>query len=157
MLFARCGVAFLPKGINGQENMAIVSPRYRVLLTAGALIGVGIAAAPAQAPSLAMLDRLEKGRWDLTERGANKPLQTMCLGDARRMIQIFHPRGGCSRYVIEDTPTSVTVHYTCPGAGHGRTTIRSETNRLVQIDTQGIAEGKPFSQAIEARRVGTCG
>ena len=42
------------------------------------------------------------------------------------------------------------MHYTCPGAGHGRTSIRSETNRLVQIDTQGIADGKPFSQAIEA-------
>jgi hypothetical protein len=83
-------------------------------------------------------------------------LQTVCLGDARRLIQVYHPRATCSRYVIEDTPTSVTVHYTCPGAGHGRTTIRSETNRLVQIDTQGIADGKPFSQAIEARRAGGC-
>src|SRR3546814_2145741 len=72
------------------------------------------------------------------------------------MIQVYHPGATCSRYVIEDTPNSVTVHYTCPGAGHGRTTIRSETNRLVQIDTQGIAEGRPFSQAIEARRTGGC-
>ena len=103
-----------------------------------------------------MLDRLEKGSWQLRERGKDAVLQTVCLGDPRRMIQIHHPRATCSRYVIEDTPNSVTVHYTCPGAGHGRTTIRSETNRLVQIDTQGIAEGKPFSQAIEARRVGGC-
>src|SRR3546814_11472165 len=28
-------------------------------------------------PSLAMLDRLEKGRWELTERGQQKPLQTI--------------------------------------------------------------------------------
>lgn len=134
--------------------MAIFSPFLRWPLAVCALAGA--TAVPAQAPSLAMLDRLEKGSWQLRERGQDAVLQTFCVGDARRMIQIQHPRATCSRYVIEDTPNSVTVHYTCPGAGHGRTTIRSETNRLVQIDTQGIAEGKPFSQAIEARRTGGC-
>lgn len=134
--------------------MAIFSPFMRLSLTALALASASTV--PAQAPSLAMLDRLEKGNWQLRERGTNTVVQTMCLGDARRMIQLRHPRGNCSRYVIEDQADAVTVHYTCPGAGHGRTTIRSETNRLVQIDTQGIAEGRPFSQAIEARRVGDC-
>lgn len=103
-----------------------------------------------------MLDSLEKGSWQLRERGKDAVLQTICVGDARRMIQIYHPKQSCSRYVIEDTPTSVTVHYTCTGAGHGRTTIRTETKRLIQIDTQGIADGRPFSQAIEARRTGAC-
>lgn len=134
--------------------MAIFSPLLRI-----SLVAFGFASAvavPAQAPSLAMLDRLEKGSWQLRERGKDAVLQTICVGDARRMIPIQHPRATCSRYVIEDTPNAVTVHYTCPGAGHGRTSIRSETNRLVQIDTQGIAEGKPFSQAIEARRTGGC-
>ncbi len=134
--------------------MAVFSPTLRM-----SLIALGCAAAsavPAQAPSLAMLDRLEKGSWQLRERGKEDVLQTICVGDARRMIQIQHPRSTCSRYVIEDTPNAVTVHYTCPGAGHGRTSIRSETNRLVQIDTQGIADGRPFSQAIEARRTGGC-
>ncbi len=134
--------------------MAISAPLFRCLLGACALAGA--TTVPAQAPSLAMLDGLEKGSWQLRERGSAAVLQTVCVGDARRMIQIQHPRANCSRYIIEDTPKSVTVHYTCPGAGHGRTTIRSETNRLVQIDTQGIADGKPFSQAIEARRAGPC-
>lgn len=134
--------------------MAIFSPILRCALAASALAGA--TAVPAQAPSLAMLDRLEKGSWQLRERGKDAVLQTACLGDARRLIQVHHPRANCSRYIIEDTPGSVTVHYTCPGAGHGRTSIRSETNRLVQIDTQGIADGKPFSQAIEARRMGPC-
>ncbi|KQZ61543.1 hypothetical protein ASD67_20255 [Sphingopyxis sp. Root1497] len=134
--------------------MAIFSPPMKWVLAATMLAGA--TAVPAQAPSLAMLDGLEKGSWQLRERGNNAVAQTMCFGDARRMIQIYHPRANCSRYVIEDTPKSVTVHYTCPGAGHGRTTIRSETNRLVQIDTQGIADGKPFSQAYEARRSGAC-
>lgn len=134
--------------------MAIFSPLMRWSLAACVLAGA--TAVPAQAPSLAMLDRLEKGSWQLRERGKDAVLQTICIGDARRLIQIYHPRSNCSRYVIEDAPGSVTVHYTCPGAGHGRTSIRSETNRLVQIDTQGIAEGKPFSQSIEARRTGGC-
>ncbi|WP_293697224.1 MULTISPECIES: DUF3617 domain-containing protein [unclassified Sphingopyxis] len=134
--------------------MAIAASFLRCLLGASALAGA--TAVPAQAPSLAMLDGLEKGSWQLRERGSDAVLQTVCVGDARRMIQIQHPRANCSRYIIEDTPKSVTVHYTCPGAGHGRTSIRSETNRLVQIDTQGIADGKPFSQAIEARRAGPC-
>ena len=134
--------------------MAIFSPLMRCSLLALGLAGAG--AVPAQTPSLAMLDRLEKGSWQLRELDKDAVLQTVCLGDARRMIQIQHPRANCSRYIIEDTPGSVTVHYTCPGAGHGRTTIRSETNRLVQIDTQGIADGRPFSQAIEARRAGAC-
>lgn len=134
--------------------MAIFFSILRCSLAASALAGA--TAVPAQAPSLAMLDRLEKGNWQLRERGSDAVLQTVCVGDARRMIQIQHPRANCSRYIIEDTPGSVTVHYTCPGAGHGRTSIRSETNRLVQIDTQGIADGKPFSQAIEARRAGPC-
>lgn len=134
--------------------MAIYSPILRCTLLASALAGA--TAVPAQAPSLAMLDGLEKGSWQLRERGSDAVLQTVCVGDARRMIQIQHPRANCSRYIIEDTPKSVTVHYTCPGAGHGRTSIRNETNRLVQIDTQGIADGKPFSQAIEARRAGPC-
>ena len=34
--------------------------------------------------------------------------------------------------------------------------ITTMAGRFLQIDTQGIAEGKPFSQAIEARRVGGC-
>src|SRR3989344_4657433 len=134
--------------------MAIFSPPMKWVLAATMLAGA--TAVPAQAPSLAMLDGLEKGSWQLRERGNNAVAQTMCFGDARRMIQIYHPRANCSRYVIEDTPKSVTVHSPCPGAGHGRTTIRSETNRLVQIDTQGIADGKPFSQAYEARRSGAC-
>lgn len=135
-------------------TMAIFSPFLRMVAVGGALAAT--TAVPAQAPSLAMLDRLEKGIWQLRERGQDKVVRTLCLGDARLMIQLEHPRANCSRYIIEDAPDSVTVHYTCPGAGHGRTTIRSETNRLVQIDTQGIAEGHPFSQAFEARRTGPC-
>ena len=64
----------------------------------------------------------------------------------------------CSPHFSRQTLYSdVTVQYTCPGRGFGRTHIRRETRRLVQIDTQGVAEGLPFSASIEGRRVGDCG
>lgn len=111
----------------------------------------------AQAPGLAMLGTLERGQWQLRDRDeASAPVRNLCLGDARLLLQLRHERAQCSRYVIEDEARSVTIHYTCPGAGHGRTTIRKETSRLVQIDTQGIANGAPFSIAYEARRIGPC-
>jgi hypothetical protein len=123
-----------------------------------ALLGAGLVAvpAPAEGPTLAMLDTLEKGSWDLRERSDGPPVRNFCLGDARAFIQLQHTRGGCSRYVIADTANEVTVHYSCAGAGHGRTTIRRETSRLIQIDTQGVAGGAPFSHSYEARRTGGC-
>lgn len=122
-----------------------------------AVVALASLPATAQAPSLAMLGTLERGQWQLHDReDADAPVRNLCLGDARLLLQLRHERAQCSRYVIEDGERSVTVHYTCPGQGHGRTTIRKETSRLVQIDTQGIASGAPFSIAYEARRVGPC-
>lgn len=122
-----------------------------IAVTASAL-AVPVAA---QAPGLAMLGQLERGLWQLRDREGGTP-RTICLGDARQLLQPQHSGLQCPRYVIEDTASSVTVHYSCAGAGHGHTTIRRETNRLVQVDTQGVAGGAPFSIAYEARRVGAC-
>jgi hypothetical protein len=57
---------------------------------------------------------------------------------------------------VNDENRFVTVHYTCPGAGYGRTQIRLESAQLVQVDSQGIAQGFPFDFTAEARRVGSC-
>jgi hypothetical protein len=126
---------------------------FSLPLAAGAVMLVAPVAA--QAPGLAMLNALERGSWQIQDRAGGTP-RAICLGDARQLLQLRHPRSDCSRYVISDTAAEVTVHYTCPGAGHGRTTIRRETNRLVQVDTQGITGGAPFSDAYEARRTGPC-
>ena len=75
----------------------------------------------------------------------------------RRLIQLRHPDASCDKVVVQDSPSEVTVQYTCRGRGYGRTHIRKETNRLVQIDSQGIANGLPFEFNAEARRVGDCG
>lgn len=127
----------------------------QVFATIVAAVALGVPAA-AQAPSLIMLDQLEQGQWQLVDRDGMAPARSICLGDARQFIQLRHERQQCTRFVVEDSPSSVTVSYSCVGTGHGRTTIRRETNRLVQIETQGVARGAPFSMAFEGRRTGVC-
>ena len=72
------------------------------------------------------------------------------------LLQIRQPASACSRYVITNDKQVATVHYTCPGSGHGRTTVRVETPRLAQVETQGVVGAEPFDISIEARRVGSC-
>lgn len=110
----------------------------------------------AQIGQLAMLDTLEAGNWELRARDEPAPPQRMCLRNARKLIQLRHVGQNCSRIVVEDTPEQVTVQYTCRGKGYGRTQIRRESDSLVQIDSQGIADGRPFSFTAEARRIGGC-
>lgn len=120
------------------------------------MIGGLTAAAPARAPQLAGLARIELGQWQLKEPGPNSVARSLCLSEPAVLFQLGHTGAQCSRFVIADTPESMTVHYTCPGAGHGRTTIVIETSRLLHIQTQGIASGAPFDMDYEARRTGDC-
>ena len=134
-----------------------MNTRMRLILAAGALVGVfGVAPSMAQRPPLAMLNQLERGEWELRMREEGAPVERICVRDARRLIQLRHPADQCDRLVVTDDPAEVTVQYTCKGKGYGRTQIRRETNRLVQIESQGIAGGVPFSFSAEARRVGDC-
>lgn len=110
----------------------------------------------AQGPALAMLDRLQPGLWELRERDSDGGSRQLCVTNGRKLIQIRHPGETCQSFVIEDTAGSVTVQYTCQTSGYGRTHIRYENPGLVQIDTQGIARGRPFDFSAEARRIGSC-
>ncbi len=132
-----------------------LSRSVRILLT---LFGAIAAVTPAsgQRGALAMLDGLEGGRWEVRLRDGTGRAYPLCVQHGRALIQLRHERLACDRLVIDDRPGEVTVQYTCRGKGYGRTHIRRETNRLVQIDTQGIAEGLPFDFTAEARRVGDC-
>lgn len=130
----------------------LVRPALAGLAAVAVAAGV---AAPAGAPQFAALAGIEPGQWQLKETGGDAP-RLLCLGDPRALLQIRHGAAVCSRYVITDTARSAVVHYTCPGAGHGRTTITIETPRLFKLQTQGIAEGAPFQMDYEARRTGTC-
>lgn len=109
----------------------------------------------AQGVQLAMLDRLTPGLWEIRMREGGQT-ERLCLDDGRRLIQLRHPNLACRQFVVEDAPAAVTVHYTCAGQGTGRTRLRFETPRLVQIESTGFASRLPFDFAAEARRIGDC-
>ena len=110
----------------------------------------------AQGVQLAMLDRLTPGLWEIRIRDGGQS-ERLCLDDGRRLIQLRHPNLACRQFVVDDDPSAVTVHYTCPGQGTGRTHLRFETSRLVQLESAGVASRLPFDIVAEARRVGDCG
>ena len=119
--------------------------------------GVATAApAPADAPLLAALAQIELGQWQFKERTSAPTARLLCVSDPTVLLQLGHPGAQCSRFVIADMPGVATVHYTCRGAGHGRTTVSVETPRLIHLQTQGIANGAPFDFDYEARRTGSC-
>lgn len=128
--------------------------KVRLASVAAAFLAVGVPAA-AQAPELAMLDNLNRGNWDLRMRGEGSNM-SICVRTGRELIQLRHTQSGCSRYVVQDDPNEVTVQYTCRGDGYGRTTIRREGNGLVQVRSQGIQGGTPFSLQGEGRHTGGC-
>ena len=105
--------------------------------------------------SYGMLDKLESGQWAVISRDGG-PARTLCLGNRAQLIQLRHAGSACSRYVVENGADKVTVQYTCKRNGYGRTSIRRETPTLLQIESQGIADGRPFQFRAEARRTGAC-
>lgn len=126
----------------------------KLVAMAGAL-GAGAVLA-AQGPQLAMLSQLQRGQWTVTPDDGSQA-RRICLGSPVQLVQLRHgSRATCSRFVAEDAPGRVTVQYTCRRDGYGRTTIRRETDTLVQIESQGVADGRPFQFRAEARRTGTC-
>ena len=107
------------------------------------------------AAELGMLDSLTKGEWSLRIRDDGSE-QRICVRDGRELIQLRHKQTGCSRFVARDDADEVVVQYTCRGNGYGRTSIRREASGLVQIESQGIIDGAPFSISGEARHSGSC-
>ena len=124
------------------------------LILGGALMTLAVPVL-AQTDALDMLRTLTKGEWTVKFRDGNPDLK-ICVKSGEELIQIKHERTDCSRFVVENNPSKVTVQYTCPGDGYARTDIRRENASLVQIDSQGFVSGKPFQLSAEARRTGSC-
>lgn len=121
------------------------------------MIGGGTAlAAPAAGPALAALARIEPGQWQVKPVGSDAAPRTLCITDPAVLIQYEHAPTACRHFTIADLPDTATVRYTCPGMGHGQTTIRIVTPRSFLLSTQGIASGTPFEDDFEARRLGDC-
>jgi len=128
---------------------------YRVAGLGAAVFFAAPAAPQGRAETLPVLDRLEAGMWELRGTG-NARIASICVGDRARLTQPQHPRLACTRSVIGSDARTLTVRYSCPGVGSGRTEIRVETPRLAQIDSQGLDHGTPFALRAEARRIGPC-
>lgn len=128
--------------------------------SSGAQAAAPRAAPPASAPPAAPQPRaargLETGLWELRPLGGESAPFRLCLGDLRQLFQPMHPMPLCRHFVTEDVAERSTVSYDCVGRGQGRTTLRVETARLVQIESQGVSDGRPFSAVLEGRRVGVC-
>lgn len=126
------------------------------LLIGLALLG-SVASAPAwsQNGALTMLSQLEHGNWQIHDRDSGATSR-LCVRNGAQLLQLRHLAADCKRIVIEDSADMVTVQYACQGHGFGRTSIRRETNRLVQIESQGIVDGRPFQFTAEARRTAPC-
>lgn len=134
--------------------MRAVGLALRLLGCFGAAAVMTIPSA-AQGPELAMLGTLDKGSWEVRGRG-DGARQRLCVRTGRELIQLRHRQAGCSQLIVQDEPNAVTVQYSCRGNGYGRTTIRREGSGLVQIRSQGLLNGQPFSIEGEARRQGSC-
>lgn len=109
----------------------------------------------AQGDGLSLLSALAPGEWTIKQRGS-APDRKICVKSGAELIQLRHRESGCNRFVVEDGAARLTVQYTCPGNGYGRTSIRRETGSLVQLESQGIYQGMPFEMTAEARRTGDC-
>lgn len=124
-----------------------------------AALVAGASVAHAQQIPSRLLSSLDSGMWDLRAIGSGPSRAAkarICVGPKQRLAQIQHGDASCSHRVISEQRNRVTISYSCQGQGQGLTTIRRETNGLVQISSQGIRNGSPFNFTVEGRRVGGC-
>ena len=127
------------------------------ILAAATAAGAASVPVPAPPPALpSALQALETGEWELRERGDGSEVRKLCVTDLRQLLHIRHGKAQCRSFIGSDAPHDMSVTYDCAAAGNGRTDLRVETPRLVQIRSQGIADGAPFAFAAEGRRVGAC-
>ena len=129
--------------------------RKLALMGLAALAGLATVPAWSQGDTLAMIGKLEPGLWQIHDRDSGE-ISRLCVKNGGQLLQLRHLGSDCKRIVIEDAANTVTVQYSCHGSGFGRTSIRKETDRLVQIESQGIVNGRPFQFSAEARRIGRC-
>jgi hypothetical protein len=125
--------------------------RVSIALSA-VFLGIAWPAATQQPGPLA---QVERGSWQLRDASGNAA-GTVCLGDPLLLAQPQHGPQPCTREILSSDAHLVTIDYVCPGMGRGRTVLRVETPRLVQIDSQGLHNGQPFAFRAQARRTGPC-
>ncbi len=125
-------------------------------LGASVLAAGSAGAGSAEPPVPTALATLQPGQWQLRSLDGSAPVKTLCLGDPRILLQLRHGNLPCNKFVITNNATQAVVNYSCAGVGNGRTSVRVETPRVIQIESQGIADKAPFELVYEGRRIGQC-
>jgi len=112
----------------------------------------------AEAPPIyKALSGLQAGLWEFKSKDDAAGNRSLCLSDPGAILQLRHFGQSCTRFLITNDARTTTIHYSCPKIGHGQTTVRVETPRLVQVQSQGMDKRSPFAFEAEGRRVGQCG
>ncbi|APL95268.1 hypothetical protein AI27_00435 [Sphingomonas sp. BHC-A] len=114
-----------------------------------------VPAVQAAAPAPRLAKGLETGEWELRGRGEGGA-RRLCVSSLSQLLQSRHAGHACKNFTVSDAANRLVVTYECGAAGNGRTDLRVETSRLVQIQSQGIADGAPFAFALEGRWIGAC-
>jgi hypothetical protein len=140
------------KLFESERNMG----RFLAIILVSVGSAASVSAAPTESPSLVALNEIQPGQWALRAKDGSGATRSLCLGDMRQLLQIRHAGAACTRFVVGNDLKQTVVHYTCVGGGNGRTTVRVETPRLIQIESQGIADNAPFEIVLEGRRMGQC-
>ena len=138
-----------------QFERAIPLAIRRLCACAAVAIAMASTSPAAAQGSLALLESLRKGGWEVRFRDGPAP-RKLCLRTGKELLQLHHGTSKCGRYAIESSGRQLTVQYSCKADGYARTTVRKETATLVQIEGHGVADGRPFQYSAEARRVSGC-
>ena len=126
--------------------------RLGAILIGGVFAALTLTAAQRPSP----LAVTSAGLWEVTGLPGSKTPVRQCVGDVAALAQFEHRQKNCTRRVLSEGPSSVVIHYQCPGGDFGRSKVTVVTPRSLKIETQGISDRYPFSYVLQARRVGTC-
>ena len=126
----------------------------RRLVLIGAVGTVLVALAAAAPPSV--LGQAQPGLWEISGvPGAAAPVR-QCLADMAVLAYFEHRTKACNAKTLRDGGTTAAVDYNCGPAGFGHSDVTLVTPRSLRIGTQGISDGLPFNDVIQARRVADC-
>lgn len=124
--------------------------RPALRLMVGAALFASFGAASASAGVLASMAGLRPGSYEARDLETGEA-RRMCIRSQSDLVQLRHVGQRCKHYIIEDTSNALGVRYSCPGGEWGLTRVRSEGRNLAQAQSQGMADGSPFSLQLELR------
>lgn len=137
-----------------QDGFRTMRRECRFLAVIGAVALSVATAASVFAQDVPLLRSVSPGEWQLHEIGESAPNRMICVRSADQLVQLQHGAAECERLAGSQDGKRAVVSYRCPAHGHGRTVITEESDALLRIQTQGIADGAPFNVDYEARRIG---